>query len=99
MRPYAVPRRPFNAPTEESTPVNWRRGTFRVWILVSVAWIMGWIIYLIMDGLQGGFKSRGDFMVIPVLLLGPPIALLLFGLATGWAFRGFNVDDPPPPSA
>jgi hypothetical protein len=96
MRPYAVPRRPFNTHTEEPTPVNWRRGMVRVWILVSVAWIMGWIIYLIMDGLQGGFKSRGDFLVIPVLLFGPPIALLLFGIATGWAFRGFKVDTSPP---
>jgi hypothetical protein len=96
MRPYAVPRRPFNSQAEEPTPVNWRRGMFRIWILVSVAWIMGWIIYLIMDGLQGGFKSRGDFLVIPVLLLGPPVALLLFGIATGWAFRGFKVDERPP---
>jgi hypothetical protein len=30
---------------------------------------------------------------IPVLLFGPPIALFLFGLAAGWAFRGFKPDD------
>jgi hypothetical protein len=57
---------------------------------------MGWIIYLIMQGLQGGFKTTGDFLVIPVLLFGPPIALLIFGLAAGWAVRGFkSVNDPP----
>jgi len=34
--------------------------------------------------------------VIPVLLFGPPIALLIFGLAAGWAVRGFKaVNDPP----
>jgi hypothetical protein len=27
-----------------------------------------------------------------VLLIGPPIALLLFGLVAGWAFRGFKPD-------
>jgi hypothetical protein len=55
--------------------------------------MMGWIIYLIMFGLQGGFKTTGDFLVIPVLLFGPPIALFLFGLAAGWAIRGFKADN------
>jgi hypothetical protein len=31
-------------------------------------------------------------------LFGPPVALLLFGFATGWAFRGFKVEEPPPGS-
>jgi hypothetical protein len=94
MPPYSVPRRPFSAQNEESIPVNWRRGMIRVWILVSGAWIMGWILYLTLYGLQGGFKSS-DALAIPVLLIGPPIALLLFGLAAGWAFRGFRVDERP----
>ena len=44
-------------------------------------------IYLAIYGLHGGFKTTGDFLVIPILLFGPPVALLLFGLATGWAIR------------
>ena len=75
--------------------VNWRRGLFRVWLLFSAAWLMGWIIYLIMYGLRGGFRTTGDFLEIPVLLFGPPIALLLFGVATGWAFRGFKTENGP----
>src|SRR5580700_4777416 len=94
MPPYSVPRRPFSAQNEEPIPINWRRGMIRVWILVSAAWIMGWILYLTLYGLQGGFKST-DTLAIPVLLMGPPIALLLFGLAAGWAFRGFRVDERP----
>jgi hypothetical protein len=96
MPPYSIPRRPLGAQNEESIPVNWRRGMFRVWILLSVAWIMGWVIHLTVYGLQGGFKLTGDFLAIPVLLFGPPVALLLFGFAAGWAFRGFRVDDRPP---
>jgi hypothetical protein len=96
MPHYSIPRRTLTAPNEEPIAVNWRRGMFRIWILLSVAWIMGWIIYLIMFGLQGGFKELGDYLVIPVVLIGPPIALLLFGLAAGWAFRGFKADAPPP---
>jgi hypothetical protein len=48
-----------------------------------------------MYGLHGGFKTTGDLLVIPVLLFGPPIALLIFGFAAGWAFRGFKPEEPP----
>jgi len=51
---------------------------------------MGWIVYLILYGIQGGFRTSSEFLAIPVLLIGPPIALLLFGLMAGWAFRGFK---------
>jgi hypothetical protein len=63
-----------------------------MWLLVSAAWIMGWTLYLLVYGIQVGFQNIGGLLAIPVLLLGPPIALLLFGLATGWAFRGFKPD-------
>jgi hypothetical protein len=82
--------------TEEPVPVNWRRGLFRVWLLLSAAWLMGWTIHLAIYGLQVGFKTIGDFLVIPILLFGPPIALLLFGLAAGWAIRGFKAENGPP---
>jgi hypothetical protein len=95
MAPFGIPRRSLSAKDEEILAVNWRRGLFRVWLLFCAAWLMGWIIYLIMQGLQGGFKTTGDFLVIPVLLFGPPIALLLFGLATGWAVRGFKAESDP----
>jgi hypothetical protein len=88
---YSVPRRTFSPQPIEPTPINWRRGLFRVWLLVSAAWIMSWIIYLIMSVVETGFKAT-DALVIPVLLIGPPVALLIFGVATGWAFRGFRVE-------
>ena len=96
MPPYTIPRRSFTPHNSEPVPINWRRGLFRIWLVVSAAWLMSWVIYLIMFGLQGGFKAPQDFLVIPVLLFGPPVALLIFGLATRWAFQGFKVDDPPP---
>jgi len=93
---YSLPRRQFGGQTEEPTPINWRRGMFRIWLLFSAAWMMGWIIHLLMFGIQGGFKTVGDYLAIPILLFGPPIALLVFGLAAAWAFRGFKADDRPP---
>ena len=93
MANFGIPRRELSVKESEPSLVNWRRGLFRIWLLLSAAWLMGWIIYLIMYGLQGGLKTTGDFLGIPVLLIGPPIALLLFGVAAGWAFRGFKADD------
>jgi hypothetical protein len=57
---------------------------------------MGWSIYLIIFGLQVGFTKSGELLALPVLLFGPPIALLLFGIATRWAFHGFRGDAGPP---
>jgi hypothetical protein len=90
MSHYSIPRRTSN---EQPAAINWRRGMFRIWVLISIAWMMGWIIYLAINGLQGGFKEQGDYLVVPVVLIGPPIALLLFGLAANWAFRGFKPDE------
>jgi hypothetical protein len=42
---------------------------------------------------QGGYSGNTDFVAIPILLLAPPLALLIFGWATGWAFRGFRTED------
>jgi len=78
---------------EPAKALNWRRGLIRVWLLVSAAWIMGWVVYLMLFAIRSGFQNSRDLLAIPVLLLGPPIALLLFGLAAGWAFRGFKPDD------
>jgi hypothetical protein len=88
---FGIPRRGSN--NQRSEPeLNWRRGLFRVWLVLSAAWIMGWIVYLILVGIKGRLQTLGDFLSIPVLFFGPPIALLLFGLAAGWAFRGFKKD-------
>ena len=84
-------RRSFVEPAEEA-PINWRRGLFRVWLLMSAAWIMGWAIYSILHAMSDGFKTLGDFLSIPVVFFGPPIALLLLGLAAAWSFRGFKMD-------
>jgi hypothetical protein len=93
MTAYRGPRRAFVTRKDDPMPINWRRGLLRVWLLLSAAWMMAWIIYLIMYALSEGMRSVGDLLVIPVVLIGPPIALLLFGIAAGWAFRGFRVDD------
>jgi len=91
MQRFGLPRRDASERGSKAAQLNWRRGLLRVWLLVSAAWIMGWIVYLIIYGIQSGFRGgSGDLLAILVLLLGPPVALLLFGLLAGWAFRGFK---------
>jgi hypothetical protein len=89
---YSIPRRSFTPAVNESIEINWKRGLFRVWLLCAGAWIMSWVIRVIMNGLQNGFRAS-DILVIPILLFGPPIALLIFGVAAGWAFRGFKANN------
>jgi len=96
MAQFGIPRRSFGKNDNEPTMINWRRGLFRVWFLISIAWIMAWMAYLAMYGIHGGFKSIGDFLEVPVLLFGPPIALLLFGAVARWAFKGFAPDNSQP---
>jgi hypothetical protein len=79
----------------QSAPLNWRRGLFRLWVLTSAAWIMAWAIYLILSVMAQAFTWPGDFLAIPVVFFGPPIAVLLCGLAAAWAFRGFRSDEEP----
>ena len=84
--------RRFNLQHEKS-PVNWRRGMFRLWILVSSAWVMGWLIYFAIKFVSGEY-SEHHVPVVPVVLFGPPLALLLLGIGTRWAIQGFEVDAP-----
>ena len=50
---------------------------------------------MIIEAINGDFGRTVDLFVVPVILFGPPIALLVFGAATRWAFRGFHADDRP----
>lgn len=93
---FGSSRRLPGAEEKNVTPINWHRGMFRVWMLFCAAWVMGWTIDLLMLGLRGGFATTGEMLEVPVLLFGPPIAMLLFGLAAAWAFRGFKVEKSPP---
>ncbi len=89
MPNFGIPRRANDNEKRERAALNWRRGLFRVWLLLSAGWVMGWAIYLVMEGMQGGLSTRGDWITVPIVLFAPPIALGIFGAAMIWALRGF----------
>jgi len=93
MPHFGMPRRVVETPVSSKAQVNWRRGFFRVWLLASGAWIMSWVLWLMIYGISRGFRDIHEVFAIPVLLFGPPVALMLFGLVAGWAFRGFMPDE------
>ncbi len=65
---------------------------FRLWVLWSAVWLMGWTIYLTLYGLQDGFRGTGDLIATVIVMFCPPIALLLIGKMARWALRGFTVE-------
>ena len=89
MPNFGIPRRANDNEKRERAALNWRRGLFRLWLLLSAGWIMGWAIYLVMEGMQGGLSTTGDWTTVPIVLFAPPIALGIFGAAMIWALRGF----------
>jgi hypothetical protein len=95
MHNFGIPRRSIDGRESEKPPVNWQRGLYRIWLLISAAWILAWTIELILNGIEGKLKTAGDLIEIPVLLLGPPIAVFILAVAAAWAFRGFRIDDTP----
>src|SRR5260370_42020534 len=67
---YRRVRRPF-APGEEVTPLNWRRGLFRLWLLGSAAWRMSWAIYFILSPMAHALTAVGGFLAIAAGCFGP----------------------------
>ncbi|WP_245434293.1 hypothetical protein [Pseudolabrys taiwanensis] len=82
-------------PTKSVPPLNWRRGFLRLWILASIAWLLGWSIYLGISAFRHGWNDSSDLFAVALILIGPPLALLAFGFAAAWAFRGFAPDRTP----
>ena len=86
MPVYSLPK--YRRERQFASGVNWRRGSYRLWILASFAWILGWGVYLSIYAIQFG-EGINQLRTLPVLLLAPPSAMLVFGWSCLWALRGF----------
>jgi hypothetical protein len=87
--------------------MNWSRGLFRLWLVLSVLWI-GRILWIREQCFYGPWIGRQepdlwwckDPMADPVASyleeittsLGPPIVVLALGYALLWSLKGFRRD-------
>ena len=53
-----------------------------MWLLASGAWIMSWVIWLMIYRASAALRDIHEVFAIPVLLFGPPVCL--FWLVAGW---------------
>jgi hypothetical protein len=72
--------RAFDRERKKLAPINRRRGLFRLWILVSGVWIMGWLIYFVIQLMADNWSGR-DLLTVPVVLLS------LWALRRNWNFN------------
>ncbi len=68
--------------------MNWRRGLFRLWAVLSVAWAIP-AFWMVSDCVIDNTCSAGRWGVT-AFILGVPLAFLLFGTALLWAANGFK---------
>jgi hypothetical protein len=79
--------------------VNWRNGFLRVWLVVSLCWIVYVALALVewsdvrpalrgeRPALRGDLRETLDYLLLALL---PPVLLLALGLVALWVLRGFR---------
>lgn len=76
--------------------MNWQRGLFRFWLIVSIVWgiAIGWWAYVSFQAVVGMARQFGitgsDWMVVLLALLLPIGAFLLMCVIAVWILRGFR---------
>jgi hypothetical protein len=66
--------------------MNWSRGLVRLWIAVSLLWIILSSIYW----LSANVLTFAEPPLVAIVI-GPPIALFVFGFGVWWIVDGFRV--------
>lgn len=75
--------------TKEDKPsMNWRKGLFRTWLWLSVAWVIGNMA--IVGFVDPGYPTRVGFLTAAVFMTGPPAIILLLSIGVFWVTRGFK---------
>jgi len=83
--------------------MNLRRGLLRAWVIFSAVWVVGALIY-VDPACMTGFDITGTkwwckfpyadpvqvYTSAALTVLGPPVVIMLAGLAVAWIVRGFK---------
>ena len=77
--------------------MNWRRGLFRAWLVLSIAWVLTAEVRLkvtrdIWFPVDVSFRPEHlpEAMGVFVVFIGPPIVVFLVGLVLVWVSVGFR---------
>ncbi len=76
--------------------MNWSRGFFRFWLVVSIFWglVVGWFAYASFQTIVGLARQFGvtgaDWLVLLLVLLLPIGVTLVLCLIFVWIVRGFR---------
>ena len=84
---------------KQMTEQQLKKGLFRLWIVVSVCWVLFVVIgffILVIDSWMGhglGKINWIELLGVCCLLLLPPVILLYLGKVSFWIARGFKKSD------
>jgi hypothetical protein len=68
--------------------MNWKRGLLRVWVVLSVIWVIAMLaLGVATDSFQN--SSQSGAVIVGLMVIPPTVALALL-YASFWAFSGFG---------
>ncbi len=67
--------------------MGWRRGFFRLWLVVSGLWVLTFGVLLINLG-------STNWLLSVTAMVGVPIVVFIIGWLLGWVFKGFQRSKP-----
>ncbi len=77
--------------------MNVRRGLFRVWLVLSIAWVAANVWRLDFSCLRGAEKDlpwceaqAHSYLKVLSIMIGVPLAAFILGRVIGWIFDGFR---------
>ena len=75
--------------------MNLKRGLFRLWLVLSICWVIWETLYLGPGEIVAGIASEpapAALALLAVALLGPPAIMFVVGYGLLWALGGFRRD-------
>jgi len=70
--------------------MNWRRGLFRAWLVLSLAWIAAVLVFARFEQTTYGESVFGDPVFWLVFVFGPSLLLAVVMAAVRWVALGFR---------
>ena len=58
--------------------IKWNKGLFRIWIIISVLWIIGTSVDLFTSSKYPSYGTEDWLVVVALFVVLPPILLLIF---------------------